>query len=121
MGGASAQCPGAWVQDSVYGLALKFLEVLRIEPLLLGVGVMTDKEVPLQGFVFRRKAVEGRDVVVVRQPIYVRLNRISSAQLSRIATGFEHRDRMPGLRQTCGNRASAGAGPNNNVFAVGLC
>ena len=62
--------------------------------------------------------MEGRHVVVVRQPIGVGLNRIAAGQLARIAAGLEQDDALPRFRQPGGHRAAAGAGADDEVFAV---
>src|SRR6266852_6909204 len=72
--GASTQCTGARIQHAIHMLALEVFEVLWIEPLLIVISIVTNKEIPLHSFVFRSKAMKSRYVVVVGQPIYIRLN-----------------------------------------------
>ncbi len=62
--------------------------------------------------------MEGRHVVVVRQPVGVRLNRIAADQLARIAARLEQDHAPPGFSQPGGQRASAGAGADDEEFAV---
>lgn len=79
---------------------------------------MADEEAPGDRAVLGCEAVEGRNVVVVRQPVCVRLNRTAAAQLARIAAGFEQDHAPAGFSQPGGQRASAGAGTDDEVFAV---
>ena len=58
------------------------------------------------------------NVVVVRQAIGVRSNRIAAGQLARVAAGLEQDDALPRFRQPRGHRAAAGAGADDEIFAV---
>ena len=62
--------------------------------------------------------MEGRNVVVVRQPIGVWLNRIAAGQLARVAAGFEQDHASAGFSQPGGQRAAAGSGTDDEVLTV---
>src|SRR5712692_2369078 len=57
VGGASTQCTGARIQHAIHMFALEVFEVLWIEPLLIVISIVTNKEIPLHSFVFRSKAM----------------------------------------------------------------
>ena len=73
VGGAAAEGPGARVEDTAVLGA-----VLAISLLDGFVLVMAHEEVPLERLIFGGEAVEGRNIVVEREPVDVRLNGIAA-------------------------------------------
>src|SRR5271165_3161196 len=95
VGCTSSEGPGSWIQH-----AILLLTVLRIQPLLAVIGVMTNIEVPLHGAVFGGKRVERRNIVVSRQAVRIRLDSIAALEFSRISPRFEQYDGSSCLSQT---------------------
>ena len=121
MRGTSTQRTSARIQYSVYALTSKVLSVVRIKLLLSVICVVADKKVPLDCFIFRCESMKGGHVVIVGQPVYIRLNWIASVQHPRIAAGFQHNHRVTGFGEPRSDCSSSCAGANNYVFtAVGL-
>src|SRR5215470_1609673 len=97
------------VEHSINALAFVSLEVFLIKFLLAAISVVTNKEVPLQGRIFRSEGVEGGDVVVLRQTVSFWVARAAALQFSRIATSFENEDRVSGFCQSRGDSSAARA------------
>src|ERR1700686_277921 len=87
MGGAASESTGPWIKP-----ASPLGAVLRIEPLLVVIRVMTNIKVPFHGAVFGGKGMERRNVVVSGQAVRIRLNRIAALEFSRVSAGFEQDD-----------------------------
>ena len=87
---------------------------------LLGlIGVMADEELPPHRLVFGRHRMEGRDFVVLRQP--VRADRAAALQVFGIAAGFQQQDGVAGLGQARGDDAAARARSDDDVFVSVDC
>src|SRR5258708_5122626 len=75
---APAQCASAWIVDAVDARPSIVLDELRIATLQPVVAIMTDEEVPGDRVILGGEGMKGRNVVVVRKAIDVRLNRIAA-------------------------------------------
>ena len=62
--------------------------------------------------------MECRNLVVVRCPVYVRVERIAALQQAGIAAGFQQHDVKARLRQARRDRSAAGSGADDDVIAL---
>ena len=98
------------------GFALVAALILVVLPLALRqIRIVPHEEMPGDCLVFGGEGVERRHLVVVRQPIDIRFERIAALQVARIPTGFQQHDMEPGLRQSCRHRTAAGARADDDV------
>jgi hypothetical protein len=105
--GAAAEGSGSGIEHAIDALAAPLFAILGIKPLALIVGVVADKEVPLNGIVLRGEGVEARDVVIVGQAIHAFIHGIATHKRSGIASGLKQNDGVTGLGQACRYGAAA--------------
>jgi hypothetical protein len=117
---APAQAGSARVQHAVYSPAIPRLTIRRIASLLLVIGVMTYEEMPADRVVLGGEGMKSRNVIVIRQSVAIRLNRIAAHKAARIVAGFEQHDALTCLGQASRDRAAACARTDNDVIAVGV-
>src|SRR5271166_2917050 len=79
---------------------------------------MTDEIVPLERDVFRRHRVEGRNLVVLRQPILVWADRSAALHILVISAGFNEQNGMAGLSKPRRHHAAARAGSHDDKLVT---
>jgi hypothetical protein len=90
-------------------------DVLGIATLLRVVGVVAHDEVPADGVVLGRQAVERRHVVVVGHRVRRRLERVAAARSARVAAGLEDEHAIAAFGQARRDGPAAGAGADDDV------
>jgi hypothetical protein len=88
VGGASTEGTGPWVEHTVDPLPTPFRTVLGVALLKGLIGVVVNKEVPLDGFIFGSKGVEDWYVIVVRETILVGIVGIAASEEAGVAAGL---------------------------------
>ena len=120
VGGAAAERASARVEHAIDGPAVQLAAVFGVPPLRPVVVVVPDEKIPPHRLVLRGERMERGDVVVVGQPVLVRLPPDAAGQAARVAAGFEQEDLVACLGQPCGDRAPAGARADDDVVVVGI-
>ena len=90
------------LQDEIEGLVSSLLGL---------VGVVADEEAPAERRVLRGEGVEGRHLVVFRQPC---------AGLGGVAAGLDQDDPTAALGKARRKRPAAGAGADDDIVAIGV-
>jgi len=106
---ASAQAGSARIQYTLYSTAIPPFAIGRISPLLLVVCVVTHKKMPTDRVVLGGEGMKGRNVIVIGQPVAIRLHRIAADELARIAASLNQHDALTRLGQASRDCAAARA------------
>src|SRR5262249_33053245 len=116
---ASAEGAGARVKNAAHRLVLELLTILRVALLTLVVSVVTNKKVPLHGRIFGCEPVEGRDIVVMGQPVILGIDRIAAGEKPGITSGLEEYDAATSLSEPRRHCPSTSAGTHYDILAIG--
>jgi hypothetical protein len=115
VGSASTKCGRSGIEDTVYALSLKVLNVIGITALKIICGVVSDEEIPCDIPVLRGEPMKDRHIVVVRETTAFGL--ITILRTARITTCFKKQNTMASFSQSGRNRATAGSRAYDDILS----